>query len=124
MGTCNQLPPTIREKRRYVLFKLIIPEDEVPPSPAEVAKTITQQCTQLYGEVGFSQIMPKLVYYDGEWGISRCVRGKEMLLRAALATIESIGTTEAHLLSMITSGTIAATLRKRDKLVQKLKIVR
>jgi len=66
----------------------------------------------LYGEVGMSEIKPSVVYFDGEWGIVRCVRGQEMRLRSIIALVNVIGNVRVHFLSVATTGTISSAMKK------------
>lgn len=103
------LPPTLRENRRYVLFRIITP---VNPTQKEVYRSMAESVTALFGDAGAAKMHPAVVWSEGEYAIARCTRGYEKSLIAALAVVTKICGEPAAFRSVATSGTILS-LKKR-----------
>ena len=107
-------PPTLREKRRYVLIS-------VEPSGTIIDRkdlyyVVCDAITSLWGDVTAALIMPAVIGSEGQYMIIRCRRGTERELSLALATITSCHENPIALRIVAASGTIN-TLRER---IQKL----
>jgi ribonuclease P/MRP protein subunit POP5 len=101
----NVLPATLREKRRYIAFKV---RSRKRFKQHQLAAAITQNCLELFGAFGMARIAPKLVafYPDKQAGILRCERSH---VKHAKLCITMLSTVEGHRLVpkiVITSGTI------------------
>lgn len=104
------LPPTLRENRRYVLFRIITP---VNPTQKEVYRSMAESVTALFGDAGAAKMHPAVVWSEGEYAIARCTRGYEKSLIAALAVVTKICGEPAAFRSVATSGTILSLKKKR-----------
>ncbi len=105
--TLKSLSPTLRERKRYIAFK-IITDGKMPV--AAVKEAIMSSFKRLYGEVGLSKGGVQLV--DKRWnpetnsGILRVSHNYVDELRAALAFIKDIRGKKVIVKSLITSGMI------------------
>lgn len=104
------LPPTLREKKRYVLFR-IAPHHSAFDGK-QVYYAIYEAISSLYGDFGAAEIYMAVVFCEGHYAIVRCRRGSEKQLSAAALTVNRINGTHCALHPLSTSGTIAA-LRRR-----------
>ncbi|MDD2248687.1 MAG: Rpp14/Pop5 family protein [Methanocorpusculum sp.] len=103
------LPPTLRENRRYVLFRIITP---VNPTQKEVYRSMAESVTALFGDAGAAKMHPAVVWSEGEYAIARCTRGYEKSLIAALAVVTKVCGEPAAFRSVATSGTILSLKKK------------
>jgi ribonuclease P/MRP protein subunit POP5 len=113
MGT---RPPTLREKRRYILVS-------VEPSGTIIDRkdlyfAVCDATTSLWGDVTAALIMPAVIASEGQYVIIRCRRGTERELSIALSTITCCRDRSIALRIISASGTID-TLRER---IQRLQI--
>lgn len=109
-------PPTLREKRRYLLVK-IDPAGTVVDQK-DLYFAVSDATTQLWGDVMAAVIMPAVVASDGEFFIIRCRRGTEHDLATALSTITICRDTRIALRMVAASGTIYS-LRERIRRAKK-----
>jgi ribonuclease P/MRP protein subunit POP5 len=112
MGT---RPPTLREKRRYILVS-------VEPSGTIIDRkdlyfAICDAATSLWGDVTAAVIMPAVIACEGQYMIIRCRRGTERELFIALSTITCCRDSRIALRITATSGTIN-TLREKIRSLQ------
>lgn len=104
--TLKQLPPTLREKKRYLVFEVIARNKVLPLSKA--AKAIALSYTSLHGERGAAKA--GLIYIgkrsDDELqrGILRVNRKNVTDLKAAIALVKDIAGEEAIARSIGVSG--------------------
>jgi len=103
-------PPTLREKRRYILIS-------VEPSGTIMERkdlyyAICDAITSLWGDVTAALILPAVISSEAEYMIIRCRRGTERELSLALATITCCRQNTIALRIIAASGTIN-TLRER-----------
>jgi len=103
------LPPTLRENRRYVLFRVIT---QVEPTQKEVYRSMADSVAILFGDVGGAEMHPAVVWSEGEYAIARCTRGYEQSLIAALSVITRVCGEPAAFRSIATSGTILSLKKK------------
>ena len=108
-------PPTLREKRRYILIS-------VEPSGTiierkELYYAVCDAITSLWGDVTAALIMPAVIVSENGYIIIRCRRGTERELSLALATITSYRENPIALRIVAASGTIN-TLRERIQRLQ------
>lgn len=103
------LPPTLRENRRYVLFRIIT---QVDPTQKEVYRSMADSVAALFGDVGAAKMHPAVVWSEGEYAIARCTRGFELSLIAALSVITRVCGEPAAFRSIATSGTILSLKKK------------
>ena len=132
------LPPTLRERRRYLAFELIS-EREI--DKRELLKEIRDSVYSLYGDTGASESKMWLIEYgkdeDAEGGtdrcrgvgILRCAHNKVEEVRAALACIHSASGVRLGIRVIGISGTIkgasrlTATVENEKWKVQKSKML-
>ena len=103
-------PPTLREKRRYILVA-------VEPSGTIIERkdlyyAVCDAATSLWGDVTAAAIMPAVIASEGQYVIIRCRRGTERELSIALSTITCCRDSRIALRIIAASGTIN-TLRER-----------
>jgi ribonuclease P/MRP protein subunit POP5 len=103
-------PPTLREKRRYILIS-------VEPSGTIIDRkdlyhAVCDAITTLWGDVTAALIMPAVISSEGRYMIIRCRRGTERELSLALASITCCRENPIALRIVAASGTIN-TLRER-----------
>ena len=103
-------PPTLREKRRYVLAK-ILPAGVVV-DPKELYFAIAEAATSLWGDDLASRIHPAVVAVENGFAFVRCRRGTERELAIALSTTTSCAGQRIALRTIATSGTMES-LRAR-----------
>jgi ribonuclease P/MRP protein subunit POP5 len=103
-------PPTIREKRRYLLIRLL--PAGMGMDPKLLHRSINEGTTSLFGDEGAAEIGASVVYCEPGFAVIRCRRGTEKRLLLALATVNRMGEQPVSLRSILISGTIR-TLRDR-----------
>ena len=101
------LPPTMREKRRYILAR-ILPRWYVPEDSRLMHQAVMEATTSLWGDAAVAQQQPGVVFQQGDYVIVRCRRGTEKQLAVAMATIHRIGETPVAVRTVAISGTIQA----------------
>src|SRR3989338_3874566 len=120
------LKPSMREKWRYIAFKLERERDDESRfseadakdgiarrgalSEGEVKEGIARAVIRFIGELGASKARPKLIEYDAQKraGIMRCLTEGVGEVRAALALIVDLGGRKCAVRTLKTSGTIRA----------------
>lgn len=107
-------PPTLREKRRYLLVR-------IEPAGAIVDQkdlyyTVSEATTSLWGDVVAAVIMTAVVASDGQYVIIRCQRGTEQDLSIALSTITKCCDIRIALRMVAASGTIKSLREKIRKI--------
>jgi ribonuclease P/MRP protein subunit POP5 len=113
MGT---RPPTLREKRRYILVRIDPAGTTVDQKDLYYA--VSDATTQLWGDAMAAVIIPAVVASEGQFFIVRCRRGTEQELATALSTITTCRDTRIALRMVAASGTIDS-LRERIRSVKK-----
>jgi ribonuclease P/MRP protein subunit POP5 len=108
-------PPTLREKRRYLLVR-IEPEGMIIDQK-DLYYAVSEAATSLWGDVASAVIMAAVVASDGYYAVIRCQRGTEQDLSIALSTITSCCGTPVALRMIAASGTIES-LRERIRNVK------
>lgn len=85
----NPIPPTLREKKRYILFKLIC---DNPIEENEVNFTINEIMLSLFGSFGSAKINSKLIEWNPKenTGILECERFSEKKAITALQFLREI----------------------------------
>ncbi|MCP1663120.1 MAG: ribonuclease P [Methanocalculus sp. MSAO_Arc1] len=104
------LPPTLREKRRYILLR-ITPRGLVADE-RDLYYAVSRCVTQLFGDTTASLIHTATISREGDFLILRCRRGCERMLAAAVATVHQVNDTPVHLETVATSGTLKAIRRR------------
>ena len=115
MKVMRYVPPSLRERRRYLLFDMI-GDREI--DKRALLKELGDSIHSLYGDVGASKIKLRLIKYHtreddthGVVGILRCAHGKVEEVRASLACIHSITDARVGIRVIKTSGTIRGATR-------------
>jgi len=108
----NPIPKTLREKKRYILFR-VISDSSFDVNP--VARAINNTFLTLFGSFGVAKINPKLVYWDRKTGtgILKCERASKDKAISALQFVKAIDSTTVAISTLSVSGTIKTL---RDKL--------
>jgi len=103
------LPPTLRDKKRYLAFELIC-EHEV--TREELLREMFSCVGSLIGDVGSSECGIRLLTFEDSKGIIRCAHKKTGLTRAAVTTITHISGKRVLMHILGISGTIAGATEK------------
>lgn len=101
--------PVLREKKRYIAFK-IISENRI--NRRELTEELLDSMYSMLGDKGISEINPSLMSYDGGFGILRCQKDRTSDTRAALACINMVrgGCVSIKVLGI--SGTVKGAMEK------------
>lgn len=109
----NPLPPTLREKQRYLVFGIISKKDF---ELNELVSTVWDKAQQLFGEVGtaeFSLWVPANLYdKTKKIAIARCNHTSVEKMRAVLASIRDINNEPVLIHILGVTGTIRSARRK------------
>jgi ribonuclease P/MRP protein subunit POP5 len=97
-------PPTLREKRRYILVRIDPAGTEIDQKDLYYA--VSDAVSLLWGDAMAAVIMPAVVAADGQFVIIRCRRGTEHELATAISTITACRDTRIALRMVAASGTI------------------
>ncbi len=104
------LLPTLKEKRRYLVYETISAH---PPSKEDITRTIQQTIQWLIGSLGIAKA--GIIYLDADHpakGIIRVSTPYTDHVRAALCYIRNINKTEAIVRSVGLSGTLTKARHK------------
>jgi ribonuclease P/MRP protein subunit POP5 len=101
--------PTLREKKRYLAFKII---SEEPINRRELTGELLDSICLLFGDTGASEINPALMSYDGRYGILRCQKDRTSDTRAALACINRVRGGRVSIMVLGISGTVKGAMEK------------
>ena len=113
-------PPTLREKRRYILAR-IEPAGMVPEQK-ELYYAISDATTSLWGDATTAIITPAVVALEHGHVIIRCRRGAERELAIALSTVTACRDMRLCLRIIAASGTMESLrTRFRPKKIPKPK---
>lgn len=121
------LPPTLRERKRYIVFEMIS-EREI--AKRELVEEINDAIYSLYGDVGASKSRIWLIGYkkkkkdedtgtDVGVGILRCAHDKVEEVRAALACIHSVNEARIGIRVIKISGSIKGATRLTKSFLEK-----
>jgi ribonuclease P/MRP protein subunit POP5 len=103
-------PPTLREKKRYILASL--DPGGLEPDPKQLYLAIQEAAGSLFGDSTAAGIHAAVVAGEKGYAIIRCRRGTEDQLATALATVIAINGERAALRTEAVSGTIHALKKK------------
>lgn len=103
-------PPTLRTKRRYVLFSM--QPLHLDCTCKELYYAVSEAVSSLYGDMKASEIQTAVMNCESGYAIVRCTRGTEHDLQTAAATVVSVAGARAALHPIAVSGTIRALHRK------------
>ncbi|MFH1722568.1 MAG: Rpp14/Pop5 family protein [Candidatus Altiarchaeota archaeon] len=104
-GVLNPLPPTLRERNRYLAFKV---EGSRSFGSEEVGRSIWAVSLRFLGELGVSKTSLRIIEFDEkkQKGIVKCTHKTVAEVRAAIAVISEIEKTKAAVRVIGVSGTI------------------
>jgi ribonuclease P/MRP protein subunit POP5 len=108
-------PPTLREKRRYLLVQIEPAGTMIDQKNLYYA--VSDVTTSLWGDVVAAVIASAVVASEGQYVIIRCKRGTEQDLSVALSTITTCSDHHIALRMVAASGTID-TLRDKIRRVK------
>ncbi|AMM54698.1 ribonuclease P protein component 2 [Pyrococcus kukulkanii] len=105
------LPPTLRDKYRYIAFQVI---SEQPFTKGDIKEMIWSTILRVLGEVGTSMAKPWLIKFDekSQTGILRCDRNYVEHVRFSLALIVEFKGRKVLVRTLGVSGTIRRLKRK------------
>jgi ribonuclease P/MRP protein subunit POP5 len=103
-------PPTLRDKRRYVLVR--VEPAGTTPDQKELYYAIADAITTLFGDAAAAIMIQAVVGAEGDFVFIRCRRGSEGELAIALSTITACRETRVALRIIAASGTMES-LRER-----------
>jgi ribonuclease P/MRP protein subunit POP5 len=103
-------PPTLREKRRYLLVRIAPPTLVIEPRDLYLA--ILEGLSSLHGDTTVAKVQMAVVQAKGEFGIVRCTRGREALVTGAITTVTAVNGFRVAIHTLAVSGTILS-LQKR-----------
>jgi len=105
-------PPTLRDKRRYLLVRVDPPGTQIDQK--ELYYAVSDAVTSLWGDAVAAAIVQAVICAEGDYVVFRCRRGTERELAIALSTFTQVRDTKCALRIMAASGTIDS-LRDRMK---------
>jgi ribonuclease P/MRP protein subunit POP5 len=97
-------PPTLREKRRYILVRT--DPAGIVPDAKELYYAVNDAVASLWGDAAAARVHAAVVSTEGEFAVMRCRRGAERELAIALTTVTSCSGERIALRTLATSGTI------------------
>lgn len=97
-------PPTLRDKRRYLLVR--VDPQGVPLDPKELYYALSDAVTSVWGDAMAALIVQAVICVEGRYAIIRCRRGTEGELSIALSTVTLLRDTRIALRIIAASGTI------------------
>ena len=97
-------PPTLRDKRRYLLVRVDPPG--TPVDPKELYYALSDAITSLWGDAMAAVIVQAVICAEGDYVVIRCRRGTERELIIALSTITMVRDAKLALRIIAASGTI------------------
>ncbi|RLF89947.1 ribonuclease P protein component 2 [Thermococci archaeon] len=105
------LPPTLKDKHRYIAFQVI---SEEPLKKGEVREMIWGNILRVLGEVGTSMAKPWLIKFDEEsqTGILRCDRNYVEHVRFSLILLTEFKGKKVLVRTLGVSGTIRRLKKK------------
>jgi len=105
-------PPTLRDKRRYLLVRVDPPG--TPIDQKELYYAVSDAVSSLWGDAVAGVIVQAVICAEGDYVVIRCRRGTERELAIALSTVTRLRDTKIALRIISASGTIES-LRDRMK---------
>jgi ribonuclease P/MRP protein subunit POP5 len=105
-------PPTLRDKRRYLLVR--VDPAGTPVDQKDLYYAISDAVTTLWGDAMAAIIVQAVICAEGDYVVIRCRRGMERELAIGLSTITAVRDTRIALRIIAASGTIDS-LRDRMK---------
>ena len=103
------LPPTMRQRKRYLAFELISKEKI---SRDELIRELFASMGSLLGDSGSSECGMRLLTFEDSKGIIQCAHTRTEQTRASIATITNIGGRQVLINVFGISGTVATATEK------------
>jgi len=97
-------PPTLRDKKRYVLAAIEPCYTEI--DPRQMYYALFDVVSSLFGDVGAGRIKMTVISCDKGYVIARCIRGTEAQVETAMAALTSVDEHHIALRTLATSGTL------------------
>lgn len=112
MTKIKQVLPSLREKKRYLAFKI---NSEGNFTKKHIETSINMAILNYMGELGYARAGPILVEYGKNKGILK-VNNKELSnVRAGLSLITKVDNKKAFISSIITSGLLNKAKKSLEK---------
>ena len=102
-------PPTLRERRRYIKFKVHGATDE-----KEVNQAISSSVLSLFGEDGYARSNFSIIEYEKGVGICRCTHDWLDNILVALVFVRKIGPKDGRITAQEVSGTLKTIRRTQS----------
>lgn len=102
------LPPTIREKKRYILIRIT----GCSPEQKDIYRAVADSVADIFGDVGAAKMHPVVVWSENGYAVVRCTRGFEKSVRAAISCVSKCGGVSANFRPVNTSGSIRGAKQK------------
>ncbi len=112
------LSPTLRDKYRYLAFRLLS-EEQVTANG--FVKELTKTSLDLFGAVGMSAFRIKTIKFDGFKGLLRCHYKHVEQVRAVLASVGRVGDSRVCVVVLGTAGSIRSATEKYLQMEEKLR---
>jgi ribonuclease P/MRP protein subunit POP5 len=103
-------PPTLRQKRRYILAEIVPHYRSIEPRQMYIAAF--DALSSLWGDARTSELQMAVISCECGSCIFRCTRGGETLVETGLSTVTEVNGERVALHPIATSGTLRA-LKKR-----------
>jgi ribonuclease P/MRP protein subunit POP5 len=111
-------PPTLREKKRYILAR--IDPAGIIPDPKDLYYAVYEAVVSLFGDMAAAAMQPSVLAVEKGCVILRCRRGAEREFAIALSTLTGCQDMPLALRVLAVSGTIES-LRERIAEIASLK---
>ena len=117
------LPPTLREKKRYISFKIIYPEEL---SNNEVVQIVRSAIINYYGIWGCSRSNPWLISYNHPKGLLKVQRDEVDFVKSALITFNEYKDKPINIIVLGVSGSIKKSREKflKEPHIEYYKVIR
>lgn len=102
----------LREKYRYIAFKAVSSRTY---ERNEFESKLRQELIGLLGEIDYSVVLPKIIFYENGKGMLKVLRQGLDKTKAALSLVDSFGEEKMHLIPIFVSGTIQGCKKGMDK---------
>ncbi|MDD1701507.1 MAG: ribonuclease P [Methanoregula sp.] len=103
-------PPTLREKRRYIIARIDPAETAIEAKDLYYA--MYEAVVSLFGDVAAAAMQPSVLAIEKGYGLFRCTRGSEREFAIALSTLSACRDCPVALRVFAISGTVES-LRER-----------
>ncbi len=103
------LPPTMRNKKRYLAIKV---ESEEEIKRGELIKSIWNEAIALYGDYGTAKIGLWIHDYDGKYGIIECDNNSTDKIEKIMSQVYFVNNKKTRIHVLGYSGTINKVKKK------------